>query len=91
VVQEVGIAAASGAYAHPALWATAGEKVVPAIQINWFAAACQSARALHMAGIYFWDVDSYADPANAAGADAGSIIGRGDQAIKACFSAGWSG
>jgi glycosyl hydrolase family 113 len=91
VMQEVGIAAASGAYHHPALWATTGETVVPSIQINWFAAACASARSLHMAGIYFWDVDSYADPANPNLSDAGSIIGHGDQSIKSCFSAAWSG
>jgi hypothetical protein len=93
VLQEVGIAANSGAYAHPALWATAGAKIIPSIQINWFAAACESARTLRMAGIYFWDVDSNADPANlaAAATDGGTIIGRGDQAIKACFAAGWGG
>jgi hypothetical protein len=91
VLQEVGIAAASGAYHHPALWATAGEKVVPSIQINWFAAACSSARALHLPGIFFWDVDSNADPANPNLSDAGSIIGHGDQAIRACFSAAWGG
>jgi hypothetical protein len=93
VLQEVGIAATTGAYAHPATWAEPGMKVIPSIQINWFAAACQAARDQHMAGIYYWDVDSNADPANPATAtiDAGTIIGRGDQSIKACFAAGWSG
>lgn len=93
VLQEVGIAPTTGAYAHPATWAEPGMKVIPSIQINWFAAACQAARDQHMAGIYYWDVDSNADPANPAAAtiDAGTIIGRGDQSIKACFAAGWNG
>ena len=92
VLQEVGIAPASGAYSHPALWAVPGQTVVPSIQINWFAAACRAAQDQHMAGIYYWDVDSNADPSNptAASADPGTIIGRGDQSIKACFAAGWS-
>jgi hypothetical protein len=93
VLQEVGIAPTTGAYSHPATWAVPGQKVVPAIQINWFAAACHAAQDQHMAGIYYWDVDSNADPASPAAAtvDAGTIIGRGDQSIKACFAAGWGG
>lgn len=88
VVQEVGIPAVGGAYAAPAQWAKPGDRINARIQQNWFAAACQSARALGLPGMYFWDVDSYADPAAASAYDSGSFIGRGDQAIKSCF-AGW--
>ena len=90
VLQEVGIAAGSGAYHRPAAFSDAGSTLIPAIQINWFDAACDAAKSLDMPGIYYWDVDSYADPAQGATSDQGSFIGRGDQAIKACFANGWS-
>ena len=91
VLQEVGVAALSGAYHHPAAFGSTGSALISAIQINWFDAACDAARSLDMPGIYFWDVDSYADPAQGPTSAAGSFIGRGDQAIKACFASGWSG
>ena len=90
VLQEVGIAAASDAYHHPADFADAGPDLIPSIQINWFDAACSAAKSLDMPGIYFWDVDSFADPAKGAISSPGAFIGRGDQAIKACFASGWS-
>ena len=74
-----------------ARWSKAGDRIDVPIQAKWFTAACQSARALGLPGIYFWDVDSYADPANASTDGSGSFIGRGDQSIKACFAQGWTG
>lgn len=91
VIQEVGIAAVSGAYAAPARWSKAGDKIDVPIQAKWFTAACQSAKTLHLRGIYFWNVDSNADPAAASSASSASFIGRGDQSIKACFAANWGG
>lgn len=90
-MQEVGISATDGAYAEPVKWEVPGEAVKPAIQANWFAAACQAAKATHMSGIYFWDLDAYADPAQGPTYGAGSFIGRGDVSIKTCFATGWSG
>ncbi|MBR7833934.1 hypothetical protein KDL01_11695 [Actinospica durhamensis] len=89
VMQEVGIPASSGAYHHPAQWATAGATPVTSIQVHWFTAACDAAQSLGLPGIYFWDVDSYAEPSLGATSDTGSFIGRGDQAIKSCFASGW--
>jgi hypothetical protein len=91
VVQEIGIAATPGAYAHPARWAEDGQTVVPSIQVNWFAGACAAVKSLSMAGIYFWSLDAWAEPAKAASYNAGSFIGRGDAAIQACFASGWPG
>jgi hypothetical protein len=91
VVQEVGIPAVSGAYSAPARWSKAGDTIDVPIQAKWFTAACQSARAVGLPGIYFWDVDSYANPANASGDGSGSFIGRGDSSIKACFAQSWTG
>jgi hypothetical protein len=91
VLQEVGIAATPGAYKEPAAWARSGQTVAPQIQANWFAGACGAAQSLHMSGIYFWNLDAWADPAKAASYDTASFIGRGDSAIKACFAQGWPG
>ncbi|BCY15623.1 hypothetical protein [Actinoplanes sp. L3-i22] len=91
VFQEVGIAASPGAYEKPTTWPRNRQKLTPQIQIRWFAGACAAAKSLHMAGIYFWTLDAWADPADAAGYDVGSFIGRGDQAIRECFASGWPG
>ena len=90
VVQEVGITATPGAYKQPAAWGVAGQSIAPQIQVKWFAGACAAVKALHINGIYFWNLDAWVDPAKAAH-DAGSFIGRGDSAIKECFAAGWPG
>jgi hypothetical protein len=89
VVQEIGIAATPGAYKEPAAWGMPGQTVAPKIQANWFAGACDAVRTLHMSGIYFWNLDVWADPAKAASYASGSFIGRGDAAIKTCFTAQW--
>ena len=91
VVQEIGIAATPGAFAHPARWPEEGQTVVPLIQANWFAGACAAVKSLGMAGIYFWSLDAWDEPAKGAVYAAGSFIGRGDAAIQACFAAGWPG
>jgi hypothetical protein len=89
VLQEVGIAAAPGAYSEPALVFTHGPIDVT-IQDKWFAAACAAVKQADMAGIYFYDVNSTDQPAKAAGYTVGSFIGRGDRVIKTCFASGWS-
>jgi hypothetical protein len=90
VLQEVGIAAVSGAYEEPAREAAPGQPLDVPIQVNWFEAACNAAKQTDMAGIYFYDVNGTDQPTEAADYPAGSFIGRGDQAIKACFASGWS-
>ena len=89
VLQEVGLAAVSGAYREPALLAPRGATLDVAIQDKWFAAACAATKQTGMAGIYFYDVNSTDSPARAASYGPGSFIGRGDQVIKACFASGW--
>jgi hypothetical protein len=91
VIQEIGIAGTPGAYRQPSAWPRDHQTVAPQVQIRWFAGACAAAKSLNLAGIYFWTLDAWADPADAAGYDVGSFIGRGDQAIKECFASGWPG
>jgi hypothetical protein len=93
VLQEVGIAAAAGAYAEPARMAPSGTPLDLAIQQNWFASACAAAKATHLAGLYFYDVNSTDQPSDhaaAAGYPPGSFIDRSDGVIKTCFASGWS-
>ena len=93
VLQEVGIAAVSGAYAEPALPFPSGTPLDVAIQRKWFASACAAAKETHMAGIYFYAVNSTDHPSDrpaAASYAPGSFINRSDGIIKACFASGWS-
>jgi hypothetical protein len=91
VVQEIGIAATRGAYKVPAAWATDSKPVTASIQTHWFAGACQAIKSAGMSGLYFWNLDAWAEPAKAATYNSGSFIGRGDSAIKTCFASGWPG
>jgi hypothetical protein len=91
VVQEIGISATPGGYKEPAVWGSTGATLAPQIQANWFAGACEAVRSLGMPGIYYWNLDAWAEPAKAATYDSGSFIGRGDSAIKTCFASGWPG
>jgi Glycoside Hydrolase Family 113 len=93
VLQEVGISAVAGAYAAPALTAPSGTPLDIPVQRKWFAAACAAAKTAHLAGVYFFDVNSTddpLDPAATAGYAPGSFIGRSDGVISACFRSGWS-
>jgi hypothetical protein len=89
VIQEVGIAAAAGAYARPFAPAAQGTPLDVPIQDNWFAAACSAAKRTNLAGLYFYAVNSTDRPSTASGYAPGSFIGRGDRVIKACFASGW--
>ena len=92
VLQEVGIAAVSGAYAKPALAFPSGTPLDVAIQRKWFASACAAAKETHMAGIYFYAVNSTDHSSDRAAARyaPGSFIDRSDGIIKACFASGWT-
>lgn len=93
VLQEVGIAAVAGAYAAPALTAPSGTRLDLSVQQKWFAAACAAAKQTHVAGLYFFDVNSTDNPSDRAAAASyapGSFIDRSDGVIRACFASGWS-
>lgn len=91
VLSEVGIDAVSGSYDSPGAWVgMANAPIDQTIQVNWFQAVCQAAQADHLAGIYWWDINFDADPADPAQADAGdpiTFIGRAAQStVKTCFT-----
>jgi hypothetical protein len=93
VLEEVGIAAVADAYAAPALTPPSGVPLDVPAQQKWFAAACAAAKQTHVAGLYFFDVNSTDNPSDRAAAARyapGSFIDRSDSVIKACFASGWS-
>jgi len=64
---EVGIMAQDGAYTYPAnvklFGPPAPQTLDPAIQVNWFKAACGLVRADQMRGIFFWSLRLPGNPA----------------------------
>jgi hypothetical protein len=93
VLQEVGLAAAAGAYKEPALAFPAGTPLDVTVQRNWLTAACDAAKNEHLAGLYYYTVNSTdqpSEPTVTAKYAPGSFINRSDGAIKACFASGWS-
>jgi hypothetical protein len=90
VAQEVGIAAVDGAYRKPWLWGTPkSEGPNPAIQVNWFTAACRAVEQTGLQGLYFWMIDSSTDPTTISPATEGTagFVGRpGEKAIERCFA-----
>ena len=54
ILSEVGIAAQSGAYAHPWEVGSKTAPLKPQIQASWFSAQCQVVAEEHLGGIYFW-------------------------------------
>ena len=61
-LDEVGFASVPGAYSAPQKWNAPG----PAnyvMQARWFTAACRTAAADHMSGIYFYEADLTENPA----------------------------
>ena len=87
LLTEVGIPAQPGAYHKPYGGGNANGPINPAIQRNWFAAACQVMHQRGMAGIYYWRVTFGRVPGtfDASKAPPASIIGRGSTAIQQCF------
>jgi hypothetical protein len=65
-LDELGIPEVAGAYKDPYQWSGLGDaKPDPAIQANWYKAACQAADLVHVRAIYFWSAVLSSDPANA--------------------------
>jgi hypothetical protein len=89
-IQEAGIPALSGMYVHPWLWGTVGGTANLSVQAHWFSAVCQAAEAAHVQGLYYWMLDSYANPAHPGPDETmSSWLGRpAEQSIRSCFESG---
>jgi hypothetical protein len=87
VLSEVGIAAQSGAYAHPWQLGSKAAPVKPQIQAKWFSAQCHAVVQDQLGGIYFWPLyfgQSFPDKTVGPTAWAATP---GATAIAKCFSA----
>jgi hypothetical protein len=62
-IDEIGIPAVAGSYEDPWQWNDLTGPADPAVQANWFKAACAAVTAEHMRGIYFWSESLDDDPA----------------------------
>jgi hypothetical protein len=88
VLSEVGIEALAGAQDRPYVSSPSTAPLVPAVQVDWFNAACNAVAADHLGGIYFWSInvgDSLTvKPTSAKPTQ--FTDGPGAAAIKACFT-----
>lgn len=85
-LDELGIPEVAGAYKDPYQWTGLGNATPdPAIQANWYKAACEAADLVHVRAIYFWSAVLSSDPANASS----SLVGfeghpATEAAIRSC-------
>ncbi|MGH3304580.1 MAG: glycoside hydrolase family 113, partial [Streptosporangiaceae bacterium] len=91
VLAEVGIVAVPGAYQSPGAWiGTVNSPIDVQVQANWYQAVCNAVQAESVGGgIYWWEVNFDADPADPAPfeSDRLTFLGRpAAQVIQSCFS-----
>jgi hypothetical protein len=90
ILSEVGITPVTGAYSDPGAWLGVQQlPVQPDLQTNWFTAVCSAVAQEQISGLYWWDVDFNADPANPGPFQSNKItfLGRPAQAeVKTCFA-----
>jgi hypothetical protein len=89
VLSEVGGSAESTMVDNPARAHTPGAALDEDIQRRWFGAACRAARDRHVAGLYWWKLDLYLDPALADPATDrhDTFLGRpAERVIRECFA-----
>lgn len=86
VETEVGIAAAGRAWRRPFQHHWAVTRLDPAMQAQWFEAACGAARAAHLRGIYFWAIGLGALPGPTLAEQFNFAHSAGAAAISACFA-----
>jgi hypothetical protein len=90
ILSEVGIAAVAGAYSDPGDWVgTVNSPIVTQVQANWYQAVCNAFTADRLAGLYWWEVNFDADPAQPAAflSDRLTFLDRpAQQVISTCFA-----
>lgn len=60
-IDETGIQARAGAYREPSFLFLPGT-LDPAVQVNWFTAACMAVKRFRMRAVFFWKVDLADNP-----------------------------
>jgi len=89
-IEELGLSAVVGAWTFPPAVIWPSGVYARWVQASWFTANCNAFQALHMAGIYFWQVDYGAfNPAYNANTNNDINAWQGTQtesAVKSCFA-----
>jgi hypothetical protein len=90
-ISEIGIDAVAGSYENPWDWlGRANKPIDPSVQAAWYQAACNALSAEQIGGgIYYWEVNFDANPAEprAFEADRLTFLDRpGQQVIRNCFA-----
>jgi hypothetical protein len=95
VLEEVGIDAVADSYPDPGAWvSTTSARIDPAVQTKWYEAVCRAVETKDLAGVYWWEVNFDADPANVGPwqGDRLTFLGRPAQdVIKQCFASTTAG
>ena len=90
VLEEVGIDAIAGSFSDPGAWVgTIRAPIDTSVQTKWYRAVCRAVKTNDLAGVYWWDVNFDADPANVGPwqSDRLTFLGRPAQGvIKNCFA-----
>jgi hypothetical protein len=90
VLSEVGIDAVAGSYSDPGAWlGTVDSPIDQGVQRNWYQGVCRAVAAEHVAGLYWWEVNFDANPADPGPfqSDRITFLGRAaQQVIQTCFA-----
>jgi hypothetical protein len=90
VLSEVGIDAVAGSYSDPGAWlSTTRSPIDLPIQTNWYDAVCRAVSTEQIGGIYWWEVNFDASPADPGPyqSDRLTFLGRpAQQVIRSCFA-----
>jgi hypothetical protein len=82
-LDEEGIRATVGAYAHPEEWDITGPSD-PEVQARYFTAACETVKHDHMRGVYFYVIPLRDNPAHPLAFAAFFVKNAGAKAIQGC-------
>ena len=91
VLSEIGIAAVPGAYQHSGTWFGIGTPTHAGrlMQKRWYTALCAAAKSYPLRGLYWWEINFTANPANPGSygrSDQFTFIGNPAQsAVRSCF------
>jgi hypothetical protein len=90
ILSEVGIDAVAGSYSDPGAWlSTMKSPIDLVVQTKWYEAVCRAVTAEQIGGIYWWEVNFDADPADPGPfqTDRLTFLGRpAQQVIRSCFA-----
>jgi hypothetical protein len=90
ILSEVGIDAVAGSYSDPGAWlSTTTSPIDVRVQAKWYQAVCRAVAVDQIGGVYWWEVNFDANPADPSRfqSDRLTFLGRpAQQVIRTCFA-----